>query len=166
MAVSEAPRLPPAFQLQRPAELPSRPAHPERLAQPTTPEIEIDPWLFNTDGPMPDPPAHSDCPTRQPGNISGFSAEGRALYTHAGNPRHPDMPSPAPMAGSSANPIPNESSVGTPIGSKGKKPADGSMGKGGRKSAAKKGKGAAEKVTEGGPLTVKLPSHATCASKK
>ncbi|KAG9082888.1 hypothetical protein FRC07_014070, partial [Ceratobasidium sp. 392] len=136
------------------------------------------PQLFNQAGAASannDPAAHLECPVPRPCDITGFSTDGRALYAHAGDPRHLDMPSPPftnePWAGWSANPANEELSKGGMSASKGKKGKTGAEKKDG-KSLGKQGKGGVDKEVEEGILTLRLPACgtqpacATCSTTK
>ncbi|KAG8793682.1 hypothetical protein FRC12_002020 [Ceratobasidium sp. 428] len=158
-ASSEAPGLLPASQLLDPAE-PS--SHSVRSAQQ---ESRIDPRSFDYTGAGPanaNPLVHSERPTHQPGDITGFTADGRPLYAHAGDPRYPDMPS--PPAGPSVGATTQESSHTASLKRKGQ--TDGQAGKSRRAPAKPKEDGPAGRATEAERLVVKLPARTTRSAAK
>ncbi|KAG8778570.1 hypothetical protein FRC12_024927 [Ceratobasidium sp. 428] len=158
-ASSEAPDPPLASRLLHPAELSSQ------SSRPAQPESQIDPQFFNYIGAKPvdaDPPVHSEHPIHQPGDVTGFTADGRPLYAHAGDPRYPDMPSP-PVGPSVDTTGTQESGMGS---LKARKQIDRQAGKRGGVAAKQKEGGAAETMAEDGRLIVKLPARTTRSTAK
>ncbi|KAG8746235.1 hypothetical protein FRC12_014345 [Ceratobasidium sp. 428] len=134
-------------------------------SRPAQPESQIDPQLFNYTGAEPvdaDPPVHSEHPTHQPGDVTGFTADGRPLYAHAGDPRYPDMPSP-PVGPSTDTTSTQESGLGS---LKPKKRSNRQTGKSGAAAAKQKEGGAAGNMAEDGRLIVKLPARTTRSAAK
>ncbi|QRV84957.1 hypothetical protein RhiJN_12973 [Ceratobasidium sp. AG-Ba] len=162
MAMSDAPCLLPAFQPLGPVESPSRPSR-LRPAPTVAPELEIDPRLLGDRRVFSDTPVGSDCPTYQPGDIAGFSAEGRPLYAHAGDPRHPRCLVLQPVHRWSVN---QSSRQQVKREREDKKKVVGSGGKSSGKGVEKSGNGGAQKGTKSGLVTLKLPARTTRSAKK
>ncbi|KAG9126248.1 hypothetical protein FRC07_004273 [Ceratobasidium sp. 392] len=164
MAMSKAPHLLPPFHSLHPAESPTQSLRP---AQPNIPMMHIDHLLFNPVGAAlknTNHPAHLG-----PGNITGVLADGRPLYSHSGDPRYLDMPSPhfpdEPQAGLLAKPVNKDFTVGGSSGLKGKKMGNEGEGKG-KKLLGKKGKGGAEKGVETESVILCLPHPTRSTAKK
>ncbi|KAG8724750.1 hypothetical protein FRC09_014815 [Ceratobasidium sp. 395] len=143
-ASSEPPGPLPASQLFHLAELSSQRLRPAR----TEPQIE------SVDA---NPPIHSERPTHQPGDVTGFTADGRPLYALAGGSRYPDMPSP-PVGPSVDTTSTQESDLGS---LKRKKRSNRQAGKSGGVAAKQKEGGAVGNMAKDGRLIVKLPARTT-----